>query len=95
VKNILLDLDGIATVGELLSITPLEGGRSALEVHSRRMLPLGRSCQVLDATGRTIDCVVAHASKTGEFYVLDLRTVDDASFLAKGAKGSSNGGSPR
>ena len=94
-KNILLDLDGIATVGELLSITPLEGGRTSLEVRSRRMLPPGRSCQVQGATGRTIDCVVANVSKTGEFYALDLRTVEDASFLAILPKGSSNRGTSR
>jgi hypothetical protein len=83
VNNVLLDLDGLSSVAEVASVKRLERGRSSIEVHSKRMLPPGRSCWLRDAAGETIGCVISGSTKEGEVFVVDLRTVEDAHFLEK------------
>ena len=80
-RKVLLSVEGAATVADLVAVTHFEDGRSSLEVRSKQTITRGRSCRLRNEHGNGLDCVVSNATKEGDVFVLDLRTVEDATFL--------------
>jgi hypothetical protein len=82
-NNVLLVLEENSTFGELVSVKPLPAGRTSVVLRLGQLLPLGRSCQVHDETGAILDSVIVHCTQDAGVFVAEVRTVQDATFLAR------------
>ncbi len=79
-NSVTVEVDGLRSAAEVLSVTRLESqGRTLITLRSRERLDRGRSCFLHDASGRVIECVISDVAENGTVFVVDLKCIEDPS----------------
>jgi hypothetical protein len=81
VNAVTIDIGGIRTTGEVLSVQPVPLGRTLLQIRSADALDRGRTCTVRGPSGKQIECVISTFVPMDGAYVIEMRCLGDASFL--------------
>ena len=75
-----LEIDGNRYSIEVLNVRKIDAVRTAITARAQATLAKGRSCVVV-AGERVIPCVVFNTTPIGDASVVELRCLEDSSFL--------------